>query len=40
MISSIKDKRRKNNDDKLSKRFENAEIIIRQKLDITFEKTS
>ena len=39
MMSSIKDKKRKNDDDKLSKHSQNAEIVIRQELDITLEKT-
>ena len=38
MMSSIKDKRRKNNDDKLSKYSENAKIIIRQEPNAILEK--
>ena len=39
MILSIKDRRRRNDDDKLSKHFQNAEIIVRQELDAILEKT-
>ena len=38
MMSDIKNKRKKNNDDELSKHLQNAEIVIRQKSNITFEK--
>ena len=39
MMSDIKDKRKKNDENKLSKHFENAEIVFRQESDIIFEKT-
>ena len=39
MMSSIKGRRRENDDDELSEHFQNAEIIIRQESDVTFEKT-
>ena len=39
MISSIKDRKRKNEDDELSKHSQNAEIVVRQKSNITLEKT-
>ena len=39
MMSSIKDRRRKNDDDELSEHFQNAEIVIRQELNAIFEKT-
>ena len=38
MMSSIKDRKRKNDDDELSKHSQNAEIVIRQESDTTFEK--
>ena len=37
---SIKDKRRENDDDELSKHSQNAESVIRQESDATFEKTT
>ena len=40
MMSSIKDKKRKNDDDELSKHFQNAEIIVRQKSNAILEKTT
>ena len=39
MMSNIKDKKRKNDDDELSEHFQNAEIVIRQESNIIFEKT-
>ena len=39
MMSDIKDRRRKNDDDELSKHLQNAEIVTRQESDATFEKT-
>ena len=39
IISDIKDKRKRNNVDELSKHFQNAKIVIRQKSNIIFEKT-
>ena len=39
MMSNIKDKRRKNDDNELSKHFQNAEIVIRQESNIIFRKT-
>ena len=38
MMSNIKDRRRKNDDDKLSEHSQNAEIVIRQESDVTLEK--
>ena len=38
MISSIKNRRKKNNDNKLSEHFQNAEIVICQESDVIFEK--
>ena len=38
MISSIKDRRRKNDDDELSEHSQNAEIVIRQESNVTLEK--
>ena len=38
-MSNIKDKRKKNDDSKLSEYFQNAEIIIRQQSNIILEKT-
>ena len=38
MMSNIKDKK-KNNDNKVLKYFQNIETIIRQKSNVTFEKT-
>ena len=38
MMSSIKDKRRKNDDNKLSKYFQDAEIVIRQNSNAILEK--
>ena len=40
MISSIKDRKKENNDDKLSKHLQNTETVVRQKSDITFEKAT
>ena len=40
MMSSIKDERRKNNNDELSEYSQNAEIIIRQESDIIIKKTT
>ena len=40
MMSSIKNKRRKNDDDEMSKYSQNAEIVIRQESNVTFEKTT
>ena len=39
MMSSIKDRRKQNDDDELSKYSQNAEIVIRQESDVIFEKT-
>ena len=39
MMSNIKDRRRENNDDKLSEYSQNTEIVVRQKSYATFEKT-
>ena len=39
MMSNIKDRKRKNDDDELSKHSQNAKIVIRQESNITFEKT-
>ena len=38
MMSSIKDKRRKNDNNELSKHSQNAEIVIRQESNVTFKK--
>ena len=38
MMSGIKDRRKRNDDDELSEHFQNAEIVIRQESDATFEK--
>ena len=38
MISGIKDRRKKHDDDELSEHFQNAEIIIRQKSNAILEK--
>ena len=38
MISNIKDRKKKNNDDELSKHSQNAEIVICQESDTIFEK--
>ena len=38
MMSDIKDRRKKNNDDELSEHFSNAKIIIRQESNVIFEK--
>ena len=40
MMSGIKDKRKKNDSDEMSKHFQNAEIVIRQESDATLEKTT
>ena len=39
MMSGIKNRRKKNDDDELSEHSQNAEIVIRPKSDVTFEKT-
>ena len=39
-MSSIKDKKRKNDDDESSKHFQNAEFIVRQKSNVIIEKTT
>ena len=39
MMSNIKDRKRKNDDGELSEHFQNAEIVVRQESDATFEKT-
>ena len=39
MISSIKERRKENDDDELSEHPQDAKTVIRQKSDITFEKT-
>ena len=39
MMLSIKDRRRKNDDDELSEHLQDAEIVIRQESNVTFEKT-
>ena len=38
MMLNIKDKRKRNNDDKLSKHFQNAEIVVRQESNAIFKK--
>ena len=38
MMSSIKNKRKRNDDDELSKHFQNVEILIRQESNIILEK--
>ena len=38
-MSSIKDKRKKNDDDELSEHFQNAKIVIRQESNAILEKT-
>ena len=38
MMSDIKGRKRKNDDGELSEHFQNAEIVIRQESDATFEK--
>ena len=38
MISSIKDRKKKNDDDELSEHSQNAEILIRQELNVIFRK--
>ena len=38
-MSSIKGRKRKNDDDELSEHFQNAEIVIRQESNVTLEKT-
>ena len=38
MMSGIKDRKRRNDDNELSKHFQNAEIVICQKSDAIFEK--
>ena len=39
MMSSIKGRKRRNDDDELSEHFQNAEIVIRQESDAILEKT-
>ena len=39
MMSSIKDKRKKNDDDEQSEHFQDAEFVTRQKSNIIIEKT-
>ena len=39
MMLNIKDRRKRNDDDELSKHFQNAEIVICQKSNTTLEKT-
>ena len=39
MMSSIKDRRRKNDGDELSEHFQNTETVIRQESNATLEKT-
>ena len=39
MMSDIKNRKRRNDDDELSKHFQNAEIVICQESDVIFEKT-
>ena len=39
-MSSIKDRRRENDDDELSEHLQNAKIVIRQKSNVTLEKTN
>ena len=39
MMLNIKDRRRENDDDELSKHPQNAEIVIRQELNVILEKT-
>ena len=39
MMSSIKSRRRKNDDDELSEHSQNAEIVVRQESNATLEKT-
>ena len=39
MMSSIKNRRRENDDDKLSEHLQNAKIVIRQESDVILEKT-
>ena len=40
MMSNIKDRKKKNDDDKLSKHSQNAEIVIRQESNTILEKTT
>ena len=40
MMSSIKDRRKRNDDDELSEHSQNAEIVIRQESNAIFEKTT
>ena len=40
MMSSIKDRRKENDDDELSEHLQNAEIVIRQESNVIFEKTT
>ena len=39
MMSDIKDRRRKNDDNELSEHSQNVEIVIRQESDVIFKKT-
>ena len=39
MMSNIKDRKKRNDGDELSKHFQNAEIVIRQESEATLEKT-
>ena len=40
MMSGIKDKKRKNDDDEQSEHFQNAEFVTRQKSNVIIEKTT
>ena len=40
MMSNIKDRRKRNNDDELSEHSQKAKIVIRQESDATLEKTT
>ena len=40
MMSGIKGRRKKNDDDELSEHSQDAETVVRQKLDATLEKTT
>ena len=39
MMSNIKNRKRQNDDNELSEHSQNAEIVIRQESNVTFEKT-
>ena len=39
MMSNIKDRRKKNDDDELSEQSQNAEIVVRQESNVILEKT-